>query len=204
MNKSCCSVLYIAFGFLTFLLPTGGYAQQNIADNIYHHYIEQNRPTGFIILSNLELSEALLKEIEMDYQQTTDKTSQYYYEYLLAKRTQESRYINRFIQHSNTNISELVQNNSLWVSVTNPFYALLSVYAMTDAEALKVLFKLSQLLDGSALSGLYENLSEIQMTNPDLFNRVRKTHQLPLDYWRYFKDLTESTKNADTNQIYKK
>lgn len=130
--------------------------------------------TAFITLSNIALSKDELALIIKDYKNEKDKKRKFLYEYLLAKRTREDKYINSFIAHSADNIPFLSANNSRWVSASSPFYELLAHYALKNDEALLVLFRLVKEADGAALSVVADNLAEIYKMSPRRFSMMAK------------------------------
>jgi hypothetical protein len=130
--------------------------------------------TAFIALSNIALKKDEITLIIKDYKNEKDKKRKFLYEYLLAKRTQEQKYINAFITHSVDNIPFLSENNSRWVAASSPFYELLAYYALKNDEALLVLFRLVKEADGAALSAVADNLAQIYKKNRRRFSLMAK------------------------------
>lgn len=148
---------------------------QNLVEDIYahaRHSEAQEMATAFAALANLSLSETDITSIEKDYKKEKNEEKRYYYEFLLAKRTQEKKYIEAFIESSSKNLSVLAENKTNWISIASPFYKPLSFYSKTNDDALVILLKLSQISDGSNLAVIAEDLSEIYGLNPERFLRV--------------------------------
>lgn len=130
--------------------------------------------TAFIALSNISLNKDEIALIVKDYKNEKNKKRKFLYEYLLAKRTRDEKYINSFITHSIDNIPFLSENNSRWVAVSSPFYELLAYYAQDKDEALLVLFRLVKEADGAAFSVVADNLAEIYKMSPHRFSMMAK------------------------------
>ncbi len=147
---------------------------KSLVNDIYKHTNDNNKDslTAFIILSNMYLSEGDIEKIEKDYKDETNKSRKYYYEYLLAKRTQENIYISAFINSSKDHLDDLVENNSNWASIGSPIYKQLSYYSKTNDDALNVLFKLIKISDGANLSIVAEDLFELKKINPKKFSKA--------------------------------
>lgn len=173
------SVLTIIFTviLLSGCSTTTGCRKGNLVDELYSYARDGNNKdstTAFIVLSNLSLSQKNIDKIVDDYEKSTDESKKYYYQYLLAKRTQENKYIISYIKSVKENLPILIENNSLWVSIGSPFYDLISFYSRTNDEALSILFQLVDVADGAALSIIADDLSEIRKINPKRFSRVAK------------------------------
>jgi len=149
---------------------------KSLVNDIYKHTTDNNKDsaTAFIILSNMYLSEGDIDKIEKDYRNEKNKNIRFYYEYLLAKRTQENIYISAFINSSKENLDNLIENKSNWISISSPIYKQLAYYSKTNDEALSILFKLIKISDGASLSIVSEDLFEIQKTNPNRFSKAAK------------------------------
>lgn len=145
---------------------------KSLVDDVYKHTSDNNKDslTAFIVLSNMYLSEDDIKKIEKDYKNETNKNRKYYYEYLLAKRTQEKKYISAFINSSKDHIDILIENNSNWISIGSPVYKQLAYYSKTNDDALNVLFKLITISDGANLSIVAEDLFELKKINQKRFS----------------------------------
>lgn len=144
----------------------------NLSDRLYDYSISsggEDRSTGFVALSNLHLTRNELEKFEKDYLREKDLKNKYYYEYLLAKRTQDEKYIKLFIENSWNNIPELVENRTNWISIESPFYKQLAYYARVNQSALELVFKLVKIADGSILSVISSDLFDIKNVNPNAF-----------------------------------
>jgi hypothetical protein len=160
--------IFIAFSI-------SGCSSGRLVDDIYQHTFDnENREsaTAFIILSNIYLSRDDIENIEKDYKNEKNRIRQYYYEYVLAKRTQEEKYITAFIESSKDNINILIENNSNWVSISSPLYKQLAYYSKTNDDALNTLFKLIKISDGANLSIVAEDLYALRETNPARFSQA--------------------------------
>jgi len=147
---------------------------RGLVNDIYKHTDDNNKDavTAFIVLSNIYLSENDIENIIKDYTKEKNKDRRYYYEYLLAKRTQEEKYINAFISNSKGNLKILIENNSNWISVGSPIYKQLAYYSKTNNDALNILFELTKLSNGANLEIVAEDLLEIQKNNPERFSKA--------------------------------
>lgn len=164
---------YIPLFFVLLFSMTG--CSGNLVDSIYdytRHGKTDETAIAFIALSNINLTENELERIINDYAAEDDDVRKYYYEYLLSKRTQEKKYILKFIENSNNNTQLLKSNPTRWVSIESPFYKLLSIYSRTSDEALKVVLGLSQISDGAYLSVISSDVREMYMRNPERITRV--------------------------------
>lgn len=169
-----CKLLFLSIFSILSLAACG----ESLVDDIYKHAHDKNKNsiTSFIILSNIRLSEGFIEKIEDDYRKEKSKNIKYYYEYLLAKRTQEEKYINAFISNSKNHLDDLRQNNSNWISISSPVYKQLAYYSKTNDDALNILFELIKVSDGANLSVISDDLNEIRKISPDRFlNAVRKS-----------------------------
>jgi len=147
----------------------------SLVDDIYahsRHGDSKDTITAFITLSNIALTESDLEKITNDYAHEEDQKRKYLYEYLLAKRTQEEKYIQAFISNSKNNVPLLIKDNSHWISIGSPFVESLAYYSKTDDEALSTLFELIDESDASNLSIVMAELLEIYNINPDRFAKI--------------------------------
>lgn len=152
-----------------------GCSTRNLVDDIYQHTYDNKSKesiTAFIILSNMYLSEKNIENIEENYRYEKNEKKRYYYEYLLARRTQEEKYITAFIKSSRDNIPTLIGNDSNWISIESPIYKQLAYYSRTNDDALIILFKLMKISSGANLSIVTEDLFEIQKRSPKRFARI--------------------------------
>ena len=148
---------------------------QGLVREIYSHARhdgDSQAATAFVALSNMYLTKEEIIAIENDYKNERNEKRRYYYEFLLAKRTQEKRYIDAFIDDSGRNLSVLVENKTNWISIVSPFYKQIALYSRTNDKALVVLFKLSQIADGAVLETVSDDLSEILKSNKQRFWKV--------------------------------
>jgi len=161
--------------FATFSIS--GCSSGSLVDDIYQHTFDnesRESATAFIILSNIYLSRNDIEHIEKDYKNEKNRIRQYYYEYVLAKRTQEEKYITAFIERSKYNINILIENKSNWISIGNPLYRQLAYYSKTNDDALNTLFKLAKISDGANLSIVSEDLYALREANPTRFSQAAK------------------------------
>lgn len=157
--------------------------QSYLVGDIYRYTekgTDEEALTAFIALSNIALTPDEITLIKNDYMNETNEKRKFLYEYLLAKRTREEKYIRSFISHAIDNIPFLSENNSRWVAVSSPFYELLAEYALKRDEALRVLFRLVKEADGAALSVVADNLAEIYKMSPRRFSLMAKKSGIQL------------------------
>ena len=149
---------------------------KSLVNDIYRHAGEDNKDslTAFVILSNMYLSEDEIEKIEKDYKNEKNRNRQYYYQYLLAKRTQENIYIAAFIKNSKDHLNEIAENNSNWISVGSPLYKQLAYYSKTNDDALNLLFELIKISDGAGLSIVSEDLFAIRKVNQKRFSKAAR------------------------------
>ena len=150
---------------------------QGLVKDIYSHARsgdDSQTATAFVALSNMSLTKKEIERIDNDYKTERNERRHYYYEFLLAKRTQEKRYIDAFIDNSDRNFSVLVENKTNWISIVSPFYKQISLYGKTNDKALTVLFKLSKIADGATLEVITADLSGIRKIDPKRFWEVAK------------------------------
>lgn len=156
----------------------------SLTDDIYKHTKKNNLTesyTAFIILSNTALNEKDLNRIIKDYTNETNPSKIFYYEYVLAKRTQEEKYVDRFISNAIKNSHILLRNESNWISISNPTLDLLSVYSKTYDSALSVLLRLALESDGANQSIVASNLLDAYKMDSARFLRIAKTLNINLD-----------------------
>ncbi len=130
--------------------------------------------TAFIILSNIELTQSEIEIIKEDYENETDISRKFLYEYLLAKRTQERQYILSFIKSSENNAPILLSNTSAWVSIGSPTLKLLSIYSKTNDDALIILLKFLLESDGANQSIIASDLRDAYELDPIRFIKITK------------------------------
>jgi len=123
--------------------------------------------TAFIILSNIELNDTLVDIMKKDYEKENDTAKKFLYEYLFAKRIQETPYISSFVKNSRANFPILLDNSSHWVSIGSPILELLSIYSTTNDDALGTLLLLSIDADGTNLSIITSSLRGIYKRQPN-------------------------------------
>ncbi len=160
--------------FLFLFFSAGTYAD-DLSDWIYDFSLDNSgssKASAFVVLAGLDTTEELIKKIKKDYSTERDPVVKYYYEYFLAKRTQEVVYISKFIASSRNNKNEILSNNTDWVSIVSPFYDQLAYYAMSDDAALRLIFELVEDADGAFLSVVSGDLARIEKINPNRFLNV--------------------------------
>lgn len=157
-------------------------SHRSLLDDTYRYTqqgTDKEMRTAFIILSNLALNDALVDTMIKDHQKERDSTKQFMYEYLLAKRLQEERYILSFIKNARVNLPILMDDDSYWVSITSPILTLLAVYSATNDDALAVLLLLSTEADGVVLSAIASSLFNIYQHQPERL--IAKVNSMKLD-----------------------
>ncbi|VAW99987.1 hypothetical protein MNBD_GAMMA20-219 [hydrothermal vent metagenome] len=162
---------------LIFVIFNAAGCSRGLVGDIYKHTGDgdnKESATAFIILSNIYLSENDIEKIKKDYEKEKNKNRKYYYEYLLAKRTQEEQYITAFINSSKDSMGVLMRNDSNWISVASPIYKQLAYYSKTNDDALNILFKLTKNGDGANLAIVAEDLFEIQKINAERFSEAAR------------------------------
>jgi hypothetical protein len=155
-----------------------------LVKNTYEHTRDGNNEdthTAFIVLSNVELNQSEIEKIKGDYKNETENTRRFLYEYLLAKRTQEEKYILSFVTNSKNNFNILINNTSIWIAVGNPFLELLSIYSKTNDDALSVLLELVSESDGANQSIISSNLRDGYEINPARFIAITKKNKLDVN-----------------------
>jgi len=164
-------ILYV----LIFSILSG--CSNNLTKDVYQHTkygVGENTQTAFIALSNITLDESTLEKIIDDYSKEKNKTRKFLYEYLLAKRTQENSYASEFIKNSRLNSALFLKNNTNWISIGSPFLEQLSMYSITNDDALLILMELVIESDGSNQSVIASDLRVAYEINPDRFLMVAK------------------------------
>lgn len=160
-------------GLITLAVILVSACSHSLVSDIYRHaHSGQNveSATAFVALSNMSLYGPDIERIKNDYEGVKDKNRKYYYEFLLAKRTQEEKFIKAFIKSSSSQLLSLSNNNTGWVSIGSPFYSQLSLYSKTYDEALIVLFELAQINDGANLAIVSEDLFDVYKMSPERFS----------------------------------
>ncbi len=146
-----------------------------LLDDVYKHTSSSDNKemyTAFIILSNMELSDAYIDKIEQDYRHEDDLVKRYLFEFVLAKRTQQENYIASFIDSSKSNLPLLARNNSNWISMDSPALELLSIYSTTSDEALRILFLLIEDTNDASPGAISAGLGRAHIADPARFSRV--------------------------------
>jgi len=155
----------------------------NLVEDIYSHTWDENQEeviTAFIALSNITLVQDQIELIVKDYNKETSSLKKFLYEFLLAKRTQEDKYIHSFIAHAKENISIIIENKSLWISVSSPVYQQLALYARTNDEALAALIQFSKASDGAMLSVISEDLGNMFKLDPGRIKLISEKNGVQL------------------------
>lgn len=149
-----------------------------VKDTYQHALDSDDYKAAFFTLSNLEIPNEELEKIQRDYQSENDSTKKYYYEFLLAKATQEKQYIDSFIDHSVSQAKELSVNDSQWISISNPLYDYLSLYGYSDDKALLAMISVLTLSDSANLSVVVNDLNKIYQSDTDRFIRIARDTNL--------------------------
>lgn len=132
---------------------------------------KQERLTASIVLSNLTLSQSQVDVLAQSLKKRSDASQrQYLLTFILAKRTQEDGYISQFIQLSAHNIAIYLQNDSGWVSITNPVLDYLVTLAFIRDDALVIVLKQVKNLDGAVLTAVSDSLNAIAKADADRFD----------------------------------
>jgi hypothetical protein len=142
---------------------------------------EKEMYTAFIILSNMGLNNVDIERVKADYENESNSTRKFLYEYLLAKRTQEERYILSFIESSKNNYSILLNTDSYWISLGSPILELLSIYSKTNDEALAILLTLVVGSDGVIQSIIASNLLDVYEVEPTRFVAIANKMELDIN-----------------------
>jgi len=168
--------------FLSVCLLSG--CGNTLLDDVYKHTSSSDNKemyTAFIILSNMELNDVYIDKIEQDYKEESDLVKRYLFEFVLAKRTQEERYILRFIDSSKNNLPSLARNDSKWISLDSPTLELLSIYSTTNDEALRILFLLIVDTNDASPGGISAGLRRVHKADPARFLRIADAMGLNLN-----------------------
>ena len=170
------------------LSACGATVENNISRDLIsdtYLYAKANEPShspeAFIILSNLALGEMHINQLIADYEQETDEEKLFLYEFVLAKRMQDEKYINAFIERSSSQIDFLAHNNTDWVSLSNPVYEHLKTYVSYDDRALATMMELAEISDGANLSIIGSDLLRQKKNDPIRFSKVLDSVGLTAD-----------------------
>lgn len=147
----------------------------DLATSVYlqtHSDNSETVATSFVVLAHLALSPEFLLQAEQDYGQERGAAKKFYYEYLLAMRTQQENNIQRYSQHACAHREDLLDNRTGWISVSSPFYQALSYYALTESAALECLLKLVDQADGATAEELSSDLKRILKLSPGYFRQA--------------------------------
>lgn len=147
----------------------------SLFDDVYKHTNSSDNKemyTAFIILSDMELSDAYIDKIEQDYRHEDDSVKRYLFEFVLAKRTQQENYIVSFIDSSRSNLPLLARNNSNWISLDSPVLELLSIYSATSDEALSILFLLIDDTNDASPGEISAGLRRVHKADSARFSRI--------------------------------
>jgi len=169
------SMNYKLYCFVVVCLLSG--CANTLLDDVYKHTSSSDNKemyTSFIILSNMELNDVYIDKIEQDYKSESDLVKRYLFEFVLAKRTQEERFIVSFIDSSKNNLPLLARNDSNWISLDSPALELLSIYSTTNDEALRILFSLIVDTNDASPGGVSAGLRRAHKADPARFSRIAK------------------------------
>lgn len=172
---------YNLYWFFVVCLLSG--CGDTLLDDVYKHTNSSDNKemyTAFIILSNMELNDAFVDKLNLDYMNEGRLAKKYLYEFVLAKRTQEERHILNFIDNTENNFSILINNDSNWVSIGSPILALVSTYSTTNDEALGALLLLALEADGANQEVISSYLHSAYKIDSVRFERITKKMDLNL------------------------
>ncbi|WNO10475.1 hypothetical protein [Teredinibacter sp. KSP-S5-2] len=144
-----------------------------LTQDIYSHtQADDDAVTAFVALSNMALEDDLLLAIEKDYAKEQDPLRKLWFEYLLAKRTQQQNYMNAFVANAEIHLNFLATNNTQWVSIAHPMLELIQTYSYTDDKALLVLLKLGAISDGANANVISSTLVNLYQINGERVKRL--------------------------------
>lgn len=146
-----------------------------LLDDVYKHTSSSDNKemyTAFIILSNMELNDAYIDKLEQDFNNEDDLLKRYLLEFVLAKRTQQEKFIISFVDSSRSNLPSLARNNSYWISMDSPVLELLSIYGATNDEALSVLFLLLVETNNAHSGAISAGLRRVHKADSARFSRI--------------------------------
>lgn len=159
------------------LLSSQGLWAATLAENLFREARQSDAnesATAFFILANIQWTPDLLSDIRDGYQAETREIRRLFYEFALAKRTQEPRYLTAFLQNAKGQLTFLADNQTQWVAIENPYYSYVASKARFDDEALGILIALSEKTDGAMLASVVDDLRDLRNRDADRFERVAR------------------------------
>ena len=144
------------------LLLSVSACKASLVDDLYQQARQDDvtaSATAFALLSTIALSESELQRIRRDYDQEKKPEKRFYFEFLLAKRTQEDRYARAFVRSASSQLAHLIENKTRLAAISSPFYDYLALLAKSDDQALALLIELVNVSDGAHLSVLADDLA---------------------------------------------
>lgn len=159
--------------------------KHDLVENLYFHAKLGNKndsALSFISLANIALNSQQIEQITSDYSTEKNSRKRYYYTYLLAKRTQEEKYIIEFIERSKNHTELLTTNPTQWVSIASPFYQLLSTYSRTNNKALAIILSLASKADGVYLAFIADDIKVVYQADPQRVIQVMSQNNISQDF----------------------
>ena len=150
----------------------------------------QDSTAALIMLSNMDLSIDEISRIKSGYINEKDEEKRLHYVYVLAKRTQEQRYIDQFVDSAAMNQSFVIKNDSRWVSIVSPLYQMLAYYSKgSDGDkALAAIMRLIDDADGVVLGSIADDLYAIYSLNPERLIRIANQENIDMNKIKYLFD----------------
>ncbi len=151
-----------------------------LIDEIYSKLTNDNlseRYTATIVIGELQIDEADLRKLSKIYENESEWFDRLLLEYVLAKRTQEQRYLDSFVSSypkgkDQEKIWNLQAETGYPMGLISPLQRFLAELAKTDDQALKQLASGLPYADGAHAESLADQLAELYLYQQD---RVLKT-----------------------------
>lgn len=151
--------------------------ENSLFDNVFEHTQSKHNKemlTAFVILSNIALNHDDVEKIDKSYQTETNSEKKFLFEFVLAKRTQEKKYILSFIKNSKGHTRLLTQYDSNWVSISSPVLDLFITYSATNNDALETLLRSLNQFYGASLETVSAALRRLYEVDLERFESVAK------------------------------
>lgn len=151
-----------------------------LIDEIYSkltHDTLSERYTATILIGELPIDETDLRNLSRIYEKESEKFDRLLLAYVLAKRTQEQRYLDSFVSlypkgKDQERIWNLQTEGGYPMGLISPLQSYLAELAKTDDQALKQLASGLPYADGAHAESLADQLAELYLYQQD---RVLKT-----------------------------
>lgn len=161
--------------------------------SVLTHAEISERYTAAVIIGDFSLSEKQLSELSKVHKGESGKFNRLLLSYVLAKRTQEQRYLDEFVSlypqgNKQEIIWELQTNTGYPLGLISPLQRFLAEQAKTDDKALEKLASGLVYADGAHAESLADQIAELYTYQPD---RVLKALAAWPEKIQYIRTLTE-------------